>query len=149
MEDDFMGAEDNFGSADRESMLPDLTIRPGMSEKDIKRINDMKAQLQTEMELIGDMMGHSTIKPIKPTETKVESKVESKTGSGSESKPSVQTKAKPIQTKPIQTKPIQTKPVQTKSKSKPAQKSCSDNYNYEHDYDDYDDYAEYDGLYKD
>ena len=141
MEDDFMGAEDNFGSADRESMLPDLTIRPGMSENDIKRINDMKAQLQTEMELIGDMMGHSTIKPIKPTETKVESKVGSKTGlktgSGSESKALVQTK------------PVQTKPVQTKTKSKPAQKSRSDNYNYEHDYDDYDDYAEYDGLYKD
>ena len=127
MEDDFMSGDNSFDSAKCESMLPDLTIKPGMSEKDIKRINDMKAQLQTEMELIGDMMGHST---IKPTDTKVKSNT------------AVQIKTKPIQTKPIQTKPVQTQTKSAKSKTKPVKKFDEDEY-------DYDEYAEYDGLYND
>ncbi len=146
MEDDFMGCDDTYGSAKCEPLMPDLTIRQGMSELQIKRINEIKAQMDAELDIINDMMGGVGAKVIDKTasidEAKIASVTEAKTTSLTEAK-----KAKGGPKPTVITKPtVSAKPVKSTKSTKLAKQTKSAKYDDEYDYDEY---SEYDNLYND
>jgi hypothetical protein len=154
MEDDFMGCDDTYGSAKCEPLMPDLTIRQGMSELQIKRINEIKAQMDAELDIINDMMGGVGAKVIAKTasvtEAKTTSLTEAKTASVSEAKTTSLTEAKKAKGGPkptVSARPtVSAKPVKSTKSTKLAKQTKSAKYDDEYDYDEY---SEYDNLYND